>query len=119
MHWRRKWQPTPVFLPRESQGQGRLEGCCLCGHTESDTTEVTQQQQQQQDRTKLSLDSRVSLGGNQNPKPITHMWFQQEFAQLLDSKQDKSLLNDQATEEAGMKAEGAVSPRGWEPLLKV
>ena len=21
-HWRRKWQPTPVFLPRESQGQG-------------------------------------------------------------------------------------------------
>ena len=22
MHWRRKWQPTPVFLPRESQGQG-------------------------------------------------------------------------------------------------
>ena len=22
MHWRRKWQPTPVFLPGESQGQG-------------------------------------------------------------------------------------------------
>ena len=22
MHWRRKWQPTPVFLPRESQGRG-------------------------------------------------------------------------------------------------
>ena len=21
MHWRRKWQPTPVFLPGESQGQ--------------------------------------------------------------------------------------------------
>ena len=28
MHWRRKWQPTPVFLPRESQGQGSLVGCC-------------------------------------------------------------------------------------------
>ena len=41
MHWRRKWQPTPVFLPRESQGQGSLVGCCLWGHTESDTTEVT------------------------------------------------------------------------------
>ena len=26
MHWRRKWQPTPVFLPRESQGQGSLVG---------------------------------------------------------------------------------------------
>ena len=41
MHWRRKWQPTPVFLPRESQGQGSLVGCCLWGRTESDTTEVT------------------------------------------------------------------------------
>ena len=25
MHWRRKWQPTPVFLPGESQGLGSLE----------------------------------------------------------------------------------------------
>ena len=28
MHWRRKWQPTPVFLPGESQGRGSLVGCC-------------------------------------------------------------------------------------------
>ena len=41
MHWRRKWQPTPVFLPGESQGQGSLVGCCLWGRTESDTTEAT------------------------------------------------------------------------------
>ena len=41
MHWRRKWQPTPVFLPGESQGRGSLVGCCLWGHTVSDTTEVT------------------------------------------------------------------------------
>ena len=41
MHWRRKWQPTPVFLPGESQGQGSLVGCPLWGRTESDTTEVT------------------------------------------------------------------------------
>ena len=27
MHWRRKWQPTPVFLPGESQGWGSLVGC--------------------------------------------------------------------------------------------
>ena len=46
MHWRRKWQPTLVFLPGESQGRGILVGCCLWGRTESDTTEVTQQQQQ-------------------------------------------------------------------------
>ena len=41
MHWRRKWQPTPVFLPGESQGQGSLVGCHLWGCTESDTTEAT------------------------------------------------------------------------------
>ena len=41
MHWRRKWEPTPVFLPGESQGQWRLVGCRLWGCTESDTTEVT------------------------------------------------------------------------------
>ena len=38
---RRKWQPTPVFLPGESQGQGSLVGCRLWGRTESDTTEAT------------------------------------------------------------------------------
>ena len=38
-------KPIPVFLPGESQGQGSLVGCHLWGHTESDTTEVTQQQQ--------------------------------------------------------------------------
>ena len=31
MHWRRKWQPTPVFLPGESQGWGSLVGCRLWG----------------------------------------------------------------------------------------
>ena len=47
MHGRGKWQHTPVFLPGESQGRGSLVGCRLGGHTESDTTEATQQQQQQ------------------------------------------------------------------------
>ena len=41
MRWRRKWQPTPVFLPEESQGWGSLVGCYLWGHTELDTTEAT------------------------------------------------------------------------------
>ena len=39
--WGRKWQPTPVFLPGESQGQRSLVGCHLWGRTESDTTEAT------------------------------------------------------------------------------
>ena len=45
MHWRRKWQPTPVFLSGESQGQQSLVGCPLWGRTELDMNEVTQQQQ--------------------------------------------------------------------------
>ena len=41
MHWRRKWQPTPVLLPGESQGRESQVGCRLWGRTESDTTEAT------------------------------------------------------------------------------
>ena len=41
MHWRRQWQPTPVFWPGESQRRGSLVGCHLWGRTESDTTEAT------------------------------------------------------------------------------
>ena len=33
MHWGRTWQPTPVFLPGESQGRGSLVGYRLWGHT--------------------------------------------------------------------------------------
>ena len=40
-HCRRKWQPTPVLLPGESQGEGSLVACRLWGRTESDTTEAT------------------------------------------------------------------------------
>ena len=47
MHLKRKWQPTLVFLPGESQGRRSLVYCCLWGHTESNMTEVMHQQQQQ------------------------------------------------------------------------
>ena len=46
MHWRRKWQSTPLFLPGESQGRRSLVGCSPWGCTESDTTEATQQRGQ-------------------------------------------------------------------------
>ena len=39
--WRKAWQPTPVFLPGESQGWGSLVGCRLWGRRESDMTEAT------------------------------------------------------------------------------
>ena len=41
MHWRRNCQPTPAFLPGESQGRGSLVGCHLWDCTESDMTEPT------------------------------------------------------------------------------
>ena len=47
MPWRRQWQPTPVLLPGESQGQRSLVSCCLWGRKESNTTEVTWRQEQQ------------------------------------------------------------------------
>ena len=37
--WRRKWQPTPVFLPGEFHGQRRLVGHSPWGHRESEMTE--------------------------------------------------------------------------------
>ena len=37
--WRRKWKPTPVFLPGEFHGQRNLVGYSPWGHKESDTTE--------------------------------------------------------------------------------
>ena len=39
--WRRKWQPTPVFLPGKSHGQRSLVGYSPWGHKELDTTEQT------------------------------------------------------------------------------
>ena len=55
---RRKWHPTPVFLPGESQEWRSLVGCRLWGRTESDTTEVTSQQQQQHNIPRVSLQCR-------------------------------------------------------------
>ena len=39
MHWRRKWQPTPVLLPGKSHGRKSLVGCSPRGRSESGTTE--------------------------------------------------------------------------------
>ena len=38
--WRKKWQPTPVFLPGESHGQRSLAGYSPWGHKESDMTKL-------------------------------------------------------------------------------
>ena len=38
--WRRKWHPTPVFLPGETHRQRGLAGYSPFGHKELDTTEA-------------------------------------------------------------------------------
>ena len=47
-HWRRKWQPTPVFLPGESQGRGSLVSCRLWGCTESQLKRLSSSSMQSQ-----------------------------------------------------------------------
>ena len=66
MHWRRKWQPTPVFLPGESQGRGSLMGCRLWGRTESDMTEVTQHSKCSQEvySQKVAVDMGIKIISN-------------------------------------------------------
>ena len=61
MHWRKKWQPTPVFLPGESQGWGSLVGCCLWGRTESDMTKAMQQHHHHHHISSVQLLSHVQL----------------------------------------------------------
>ena len=62
VHWRRKWQPTPVFLPVESQGRQSLVGCRLWGRTELDTTERLSSSSSSSPITK----ARVQVGGTTN-----------------------------------------------------
>ena len=69
IHWRRAWQPTPVFLPGKSHGQRSLVGYSLLGHKESDTTEVIQ-------HTNHVTDSYVDLVSNMSKRKkveaVTH-----------------------------------------------
>ena len=44
--WRRKWQPTPVFLPGKTHGQRSLVGCSSRGHKRIRYNLVTKEQQQ-------------------------------------------------------------------------
>ena len=63
MHWRRKWQPTPVFLPGESQGWQSLVGCRLWGRTESDMTESD-----------LAAAAGAALAGTEAPRLPEGIW---------------------------------------------
>ena len=68
MCWRRKWQPTPVFLPGESQGQRSLMGCCLWGCTELDTTDLAGAAERIYNS---SMDTQITSSCRQDLSPIT------------------------------------------------
>ena len=105
--WRRQWQPTPGFLPGESQGQGSLVGCCLWGRTESDMIEVTQQQQQQQEVLKVLFDNsflfrimRVHLNSNQ--LVVLAIMLQTSFKNQINEKESWQILGAFSVSLAGL-----------------
>ena len=106
MLWRRKWQPTPVFLPGESQGRQSLVGCRLWGCTESDTTEATWQRQQQQQgylgKFPSSQDSRHLSKGRQL------LFFPSRLAEVFFEKV-QTLLRGSAAENVGNVTESKLS----------
>ena len=72
--WKRKWQPTPVFLLGDSHGQRSLGGYSPWGHKELDTAEVTQQQQQQYRDTNVVCYSRAGLCGDRGREAARESW---------------------------------------------
>ena len=91
MHWRRKWQPTPVFLPGGPQGRWSLVRCRLWGLTESDTTEATQQQQQQQQPSCVQFFTIPWTVAHQAPLSI--LFPRQEYWSGLSFPAPEDLLN--------------------------
>ena len=103
---RRQWQPTPGFLPGESQGQGSLVGCCLWGGTESNVIEVTQQQQQQEvlkvlfDNSFLFRIMRVHF--NSNYLVVLAIMLQTFFKNQINEKESWQILGAFSVSLAGL-----------------
>ena len=55
LHWRRNGNPLQCSCLENPRGKGSLVGCHLCGRTELDTTEATQQQQQHTSKIMLKI----------------------------------------------------------------
>ena len=71
--WRRKWQPTPVFLPGKSHGQRSLVGYSLWGHKELDMTEHAHTKTAQQTAAKRG--GRLIVRWTQTKKALNHIHF--------------------------------------------
>ena len=75
-HWKRKWQPIPVFLPGESQGQGSLAGC-IYGVAQS--------------RTWLKWLSRLIVTFLPRSNHLLISWLQSPSAMILEPQKIKSV----------------------------
>ena len=75
IHWRRKWQPTPVFLPGKSHGQRSLVGYSLKSFTEQDTTEATSSTCLQNSQLHMLGFSGDTDWEHFSSTPERHMWF--------------------------------------------
>ncbi|CAM9478328.1 unnamed protein product [Rangifer tarandus platyrhynchus] len=96
MHWRRKWQPTAVFLPGDSQGRWSLVGCRLWGRTELVTIGATSQKQQQHGDADSCEVNRIAQPGTQSkcdsPANIELLPVEPQSKQLMTSDQDAKVV---------------------------
>ena len=83
MHWRRKWQPTPVLLPGESQGRGSLVGCCLWGRTEPDMTKWLSSSSRELNRAEFHRYTSVRWGTDAAQLVYIHVIFPQVLIDLF------------------------------------
>ena len=94
MHWRRKWQPTPVFLPGESQGWGSPVGCRLW---------VAQSQTQLE---RLGSSSSNSNSNKTSKRNINNLRYADDTTLMAKSEEElKSLLMkvEEESEKVGLK----------------
>ena len=78
--WRRKWQPTPVFLPGKFHGQRSLVGYNPWGRRESDTTKLLQ-----------TTTTRLVITFLPRTKHHLISWLQSPSAVILEPPKIKSL----------------------------
>ena len=89
MHWRRKWQPTPVFLPGESQGWGSLVAAAY-GVTQSRTrlTRLSSSSRTTEHQASLSFTNPQSLPklmSIESVMPFNHLFLCRPFSYCLQS----------------------------------
>ena len=86
--WRRKWQPTSVFLPGESHGQRNLVGYNPWSCKESGTTEATQQ---------ACIRAQRQASGYLQFLAVSYMPCSSWFSIIILTTTNSAILNPQST----------------------